>query len=174
MQLIKCTGKLRKEMGVADGDLHLDEIAGDGLGPWHANLLYISGRKCVLCANDKTLIHFIVPDVRRAEVRQFQAMFLQGLETLLLLLGVADAQRASILPEYADVHIGKSNSRSVLGSMNDLAFQYEFLIRRAGGLYAADVPGIIYELNQMPMRCKNLQSAIIPRQAFSRYCETAG
>ena len=48
MQLIHCTGKLQQEMGLKKADLC--EVAPKFyyLGSWHADLLYIDRRKCVL------------------------------------------------------------------------------------------------------------------------------
>jgi len=46
MQLIHCTGKLRKEMGLKKADLCEVVPIFSYLGPWHANLMYIDRRKC--------------------------------------------------------------------------------------------------------------------------------
>ena len=70
MQIIRCTAKLQKEMGLKKNDL-IDSIEGaTTLGGWHANLLHIDRRKCVLFANDRTLSNFIVPDLKREHIRQ--------------------------------------------------------------------------------------------------------
>ena len=45
----------------------------------------------------------------------------------------------------------KTNSKSVLGSMNDLAFHYKFYILEEGGTHSHTVPSIIRKLNQIPM-----------------------
>ena len=57
-----------------------------------------------------------------------------------------------ILAEYSEVKFGKSNNRSVLGSLNDLAFNYESSIFESGGPHTSEVPAIIARLNRMPMR----------------------
>ena len=75
MQLIRCTAKLLKEMGLKKSDLIGDAPRFSFLGQWHANLIHINRKKCVLFANDKTLINFIVPDVSRAEIRELDVMF---------------------------------------------------------------------------------------------------
>ena len=69
MQLIRCTGKLQKEMGLKKTDLLEAEPHFSYLGSWHANLIHIDRRKCVLFVNDKTLFNFIAPDVYRTEIR---------------------------------------------------------------------------------------------------------
>ena len=48
MQLIRYTKKLQKEMGLKQPDLCEEEPRFSYLGPWHANLIHIDRRKCVL------------------------------------------------------------------------------------------------------------------------------
>jgi hypothetical protein len=47
------------------------------------------------------------------------------------------------------IHIDRR--KSVLGSMNDLAFHYKYSIMEAGGVHSYAVPEIIHRLNRMPM-----------------------
>lgn len=75
MRLIRCTAKLRKEMGLRSRVVENDTLPSDGLGHWHANLIYINRRKTVLFANDKTLFNFIAPDVKRTEIRELDKLF---------------------------------------------------------------------------------------------------
>ena len=65
--------------------------------------------------------------------------------------GVAEADRARILSEYDELGYANTNSKSVLGSMNDLAFHYKYSIQEAGGVHSPAVPEIIRRLNRMPM-----------------------
>jgi len=65
--------------------------------------------------------------------------------------GIPEADRTRILAEYDEVGFANTNSKSVFGSMNDLAFHYKYSILEAGGVHSPDVPGIIRRLNRMPM-----------------------
>ncbi len=76
MQLIKCTKKLQKEMGLKKNDISENEPKESCLGSWHANLIYIDGKKCVLFANDKTLFNFIVPNIPRVQIKELSKVFL--------------------------------------------------------------------------------------------------
>ena len=63
---------------------------------------------------------------------------------------------AEPLVEYAvrnhqNVVIAKTTNRTVLGSMNDLAFQIKCLIETMGGLARADLSEVNRELNRIPM-----------------------
>ena len=151
MQLINCTGKLQKEMGLKKADLCETIPRFSYLGSWHANLLYINGRKCILFVNDKTLFNFIAADVSRAQIKDLGRLFKGMLQCVLSDEGFDEPLKEKILFEYDELGFAKTNSRSVLGSMNDLAFHYKILIQDAGGVHSYAVPAIIRQLNRMPL-----------------------
>ena len=151
MQLIRCTKKLQKEIGLKPSDLCTQEPRFSYLGPWHANLIHIDRRKCLLFVNDRTLLNFIVPDVSRATIRELDKLFTGYLSCILADEGFSDADQARILSEYDEVYFANTSSKSVLGSMNDLAFHYKYSIQEAGGVHSPALPGFIRQLNRMPM-----------------------
>lgn len=55
------------------------------------------------------------------------------------------------MSECESILYGNTNSKSVLGSMNDLAFHYKHHIQSEGGAHSYAVPSIIGKLNRMPM-----------------------
>ncbi len=152
MQLIRCTKNLQKEMGLKPSDLCAGEPRFSYLGPWHANLIHIDRRKCVLFVNDKTLFNFIAPDVSRPVIRGLDRLFMSYLSCVLADEGFIEADRARILSEYDEIGFSSTSSKSVLGSMNELAFHYKPNILGAGGVHSPAVPGIIRQVNRMPMR----------------------
>ena len=151
MQLLRCTGRLQKELGLKKSQLTDIEPRFSFLGPWHVNLIHIDRRKCVLFVNDKTLFNFLIPDVSRSEIRKLGDQFRNYLQTVVASEGLSGSARSRIQEEYSDVVYAKSNNRSVLGSMNDLAFHYKYRIQAAGGIHSHLVPSIISQLNHMPM-----------------------
>ena len=151
MQLIRCTKKLQKEMGLKPSDLCADESCFSYLGSWHANLIHIDRRKCVLFVNDKTLFNFVVPGLSRTQIRELDKLFKSYLSCMLADAGFSEADRGRILSEYDEVGFANTNSKSVLGSMNDLAFHYKYSIQEEGGVHSPALPGIIRRLNRMPM-----------------------
>lgn len=170
MQLIRCTKKLQKEVGVKQSELCDDEPRFSYLGPWHANLIHIDRRKCVLFVNDKTLFNFIAPDVSRAQIRELDKLFRNYLLCVLADAGIAEASRVSILSEYDEMGFANTNSKSVLGSMNDLAFHYKYHILEAGGVHSPAVPEIIRRLNRMPMGSLKY---VFPIEALKALYQTA-
>ena len=151
MQLIRCTQKLIKEMGLKKAELSTIEPKFSYLGSWHANLLHIDGKKCVLFVNDKTLFNFIAPNVKRQEIKNLSSMFKEHLIYALSSESVSDKTKEQIIKEYNEINYSKTNSKKVLGSMNDLAFHYKHHILSEGGILNALVPNIINQLNHMPM-----------------------
>ena len=139
MQLIRCTKKLQKEIGLKQSDLCAEETRLSYLGPWHANLIQLNRCNCVLFVNDKTLFNFIVPDLSRAQIRELDKLFKDYLSCVLADAGMAEADRAKILSEYDELGYANTNSKSILGSMNDLAFHYKYSIQEAGGVHSPRV-----------------------------------
>jgi len=151
MQLIRCTAKLQKEMGLKKSDLVETEPPFSYLGSWHANLIHIDGRKCILFANDKTLFNFIVPDVARADIKKLDVLFRQYLRCVLIEEDIDTTNIERIMNEYDEIAYAKTDSKSVLGSINDLAFNYKYHIQAEGGVLGCSVPGVIRRMNRMPM-----------------------
>lgn len=155
MQLIRCTQKLIKEMGLKKSELSVTEPKFSYLGSWHANLLHIDGKKCVLFVNDKTLFNFIVPNVKRHEIKNLSSIFKEHLIYALSSEDVTTKTKEEIIKEYNEINYSKTNSKKVLGSMNDLAFHYKHHILSDGGIFSALVPNIVSKLNHMPMGMLN-------------------
>jgi hypothetical protein len=151
MPIIRCTKKLQREMGLRPADLSMAEPASSPLSSWHANLIFIGRRKCVIFVNDRTLFNFIAPDVRRAEIRNLSEIFLSYLPCVLNEERLPKRVVDQIVAESSDMTYGNTNNKSVLGSVNDLVFHYEYHILSAGGVHSAEVPSIIKALNHMPM-----------------------
>ena len=97
------------------------------------------------------MFNFITPDVSRAQIRELEKLFKGYLSCVLADESFTEADRARILSEYDEVGYANTNSKSVLGSMNDLAFHYKYSILEAGGVHSYAVPEIIRRLNRMPM-----------------------
>ncbi|MCH8069036.1 MAG: hypothetical protein IID16_07215 [Candidatus Marinimicrobia bacterium] len=151
MQLIRCTKKLQKEMGLKKSDISENEPRESYLGSWHANLIYIDGKKCILFVNDKTLFNFIVPHISREQIRELSSIFKVNLKCVLDTEDIPERTKTKIMSEYESIQYANTNSKSVLGSMNDLAFHYKYHIQSEGGVHSYAVPSIIKKLNHMPM-----------------------
>jgi len=160
MQLIRCTKKLQKEIGLKPNDLVEEDAETGRLGSWHANLLLIDRRKCVLFVNDKTLFNFIIPGVKKAELVKLDDHFKSYLQCILADEGFNKTICDQIQQEYDTIGFASTNNKSVMGSMNDLAFNYTVAIQQDGGVNRCILPQIIYQLNRMPMKAIGYGDAI--------------
>ena len=157
MQLIRCTQKLFKELKVKP----TEELPKFGyIGVWHANLLRIERRKCVLFTNDQTLYSFFVPGLKKSEFVHFDEVFRQNLFKCLLNERFSQAQIEKVLDEYREVKFAKTKNRSVLGSMNDLAFQIKYRVENSGGLNYLEPIALNQALNRIPFKAIDYQYSI--------------
>ena len=157
-------------MGLKKIDISEYEPSESYLGSWHANLIYIDGKKCLLFVNDRTLINFIVPDISREQIRGLSNIFKATLECVLSTEGVPEKAKTKIMSEYESIQYANTNSKSVLGSMNDLSFHYKHHIQSEGGVHSYAVPSIIKKLNRMPMGALEY---VFPIKALKAVYETA-
>ena len=150
MQYIRCTQKLLNELKVKlPNEL---KVKFGFIGGWHSNLLHVERRKCVLFTNDKTLFSFFVPGLKKPEFNHFDELFRQYLFKSLLNEGFSQPQIERVLGEYQTIFFGKTNNRSVLGSMTDLSFKLEYHIKASGGLSYLDLMALNKQINRIPMK----------------------
>ena len=98
------------------------------LGDWYANLLFRPGGQVVLYVSERSLLPVLVA---ASPASTLVTRFQEGTSEVLLRLGVPASAVAAELREMADVHIGRTASRQVLGSMTDFAYLIE-AFRTAG------------------------------------------
>ena len=148
MAILRCTKKLLSELKLkpSDGTQDANEF-----GCWHANLLRIDRRKCVLFTHDKTLYTFFVPGLTKPHFQNFHEVFRQNLFKSLITENLSQNHIEIILDDIREIEISKTNNRSVLGSMNDLTFQLKHHIADEGGLLSADIVKLNHDLNRIPM-----------------------
>lgn len=130
------------------------------IGDWHANLLRVERRKCVLFTNSDTLYSIFVFGLKRADFDHLDAIFRQSLFRRLRIEGFSQIQTEKALEEYRTIHFAKTNNRSVLGSRNDLAFHMEAHIKSSGGIDNLGRDAINDALNRIPMGAINYQYGI--------------
>lgn len=129
MVTLRCTRKLLARLGAkpAIGDAPPTSRLGD----WHANLLYPSGGQVILFVNDRTLLPVVIPaSPGKTTVPRFR----EALSMVLARLGVEAAAIDQEMEAMAEVQLATTQSRVVLGSMNDFAFLLGARREWAGGL----------------------------------------
>jgi hypothetical protein len=103
---------------------------------WYSNLLWLDARKCLLVAHAGTLFSVFVPDIRKSDltsigpsVVRFIHEELEAESFSLGHLGALDSR---------SIALAKTESRTVLGYMNEMARFCEYAVGDAGGLARCD------------------------------------
>src|SRR5262245_40050379 len=103
MPLLRCTRKLLAELETRIAS-EAEPAPGARLGDWYAHLLRIDRKKCVIFASERTLLTFLAVGLDRDAIRDYAALFQEGLRRVL--------ESEGFTPGEVD---------RVLGSLNDLA-----------------------------------------------------
>lgn len=144
--IIRCTQKLIKELRIRPADVG----ALNPLASWHANLLLIERRKCVLFTHDQSLFSFVVIGLKRPDFEQMDHVFGQAMFRTLRLFDFEQRHIEQLLDWSQQNSYTKTNNRSVLGSMNDMAFMVQHHIAYEDGLANVDLDELILRINQTP------------------------
>lgn len=147
--IIRCTKKMRGELRL-DGEVLLSsEPAPARLDEWFCDLLRIDRQKYVLCTHARTLFSIVLPQLRRADMPHLATMLAGTVSGAMEGIGFSPAAIESVV-SLQEVRYGLTNSRSVLGSMNDIGFQYKVDVALNGD--AGRLRGIIgTEFNRNPL-----------------------
>ena len=152
MVQIRCTKKMIDELNLPLSGIA--EIRSDGsfLGAWYANAVRFGRHKAVVVVNERTLFSFVVPGGFKNDPAAFTKAFLDGLARVLRSAQVSLSGIETLLAEHRTMEFTVTESRKVLGNMNDLVSMYDYEIEAAGGLTSEDLAFIIFKVNETPQR----------------------
>ncbi len=145
--VLRCTAKLLKELRVNPVEpptgLPIER-------EWHANLLRIDRKKCIMFTHTLSLYTIALLGTRRATYDRLDQEFLKALSSQMQLDGIPEHQLV-LPPEAPTLLFAKTNNRAVLGSMNDLAYHLDLTAEHEGGLSNLAPREVTRRLNYMPM-----------------------
>jgi hypothetical protein len=131
--ILRCTTKTLTLLGARPKDVETVQASDQD---WYANLLWLEGRKCVLLAHAGTLFSVFVPDVRKADLVSIGASVVSYIHKELEAenlppdsFGVLDSR---------SVTLARTESRTVLGYMNEMVRFCTYAVDDAGGLARCD------------------------------------
>ena len=143
MVVLRCTRRLLRRLhvvAVSNGRLR----SSSALGDWYATPFAVGHLRAILCVSEKSRLPVFVKS-------QSLAGLLPGLReavvTVLRELGVAASALQREQQHLADVAIGSTVNRSVLGSMNDFGFLARYRIK---GTSATDLVALAVALAETP------------------------
>jgi len=135
MFTLRCTKTLLYKMGATPIlDMRKPTTV---LGDWYANVIPTCRGEIVICTNERTLLTVILPLI---DGQHPLSMFTLRVYNLLRLIGVSERRAEAEMTEMESVEIGKTQSRRVLGSMNEIALTLQIMAEDApsGALKASE------------------------------------
>ena len=113
--MIRCTQKMLKRVGPPDRNLPASTTR---LGDWSANLVGVGHQRFVLLVAERTRLPILL---LARELKSIRLPRVDALVHVLLSLNVAALSVRRELAEMRDGAFATTNSRSVLGTMNDFS-----------------------------------------------------
>lgn len=99
-----------------------------GLSDWHANLLIIQRRNCVILVHDATRFPLFIKGLLKADFANFDRLFADALMNTLLKLGAKQSQLDTAAALLAPCRFDTNCDRSVQGTMNQMAGDFEHML----------------------------------------------
>lgn len=152
MLRLRCTQKVLNELGGAPAPEDLPAGGAPLLGDWYVNLFTVDRRKTFLFMNEKTLLSFVIYGIKKSNVQQMPSAFVRGLIQLLELERFPEPAVRCALAGSELIVLARTDSRRLLGNLNDLVAAYRHAILWEGGLAACNLGGIIADINRTPQR----------------------
>ena len=149
MIVFRGTQKLLKEVRLRKEEL---DDPGEGfMGSWFVNVFRLERRKSVLISNDRTLYSVLLYGLQRADFDDLGSRFVAGLASNLKRDGFDTGLIASICMTCHPIKWAVTNSRSVLGSMNDMISISKRMVALRRQNIERDVAYLNCDLNRTPM-----------------------
>jgi hypothetical protein len=147
MITLRCTQKLQRFLGIVPANIL--ELTTATLGDWYANLVPTFSGDLIVFVNEKSLLTVAIPIW---ESSNLVPLFRLRVANLLGMLGINYEEIENEISHFNQVQFGKTVSRRILGSMNDIAWQYQALAEEAEN--KTDLSLSKVELNLCRMPCK--------------------
>ncbi|WP_082235874.1 DUF6933 domain-containing protein [Halobacillus massiliensis] len=95
------------------------------INKWHANLITLNRRKCLIFMNDETGITLSLFGLRKQQFENLESVFKGSLKQLLQLLKIEEHIIKEMLDSTEQIVFTKTDNRSVLGMMKEVKWFLE-------------------------------------------------
>jgi len=150
MITLRCTQKLQKFLGIVPANTL--ELSTATLGDWYANLVSTVSGDLIVFVNEKSLLTVAMPIW---ESNNLVPLFRLRVTNLLGMIGINSGEIRNEISHFDQVQFGKTVSRKILGSMNDIAWQYQTMAEEAENKTDLSLSKAELNLSQMP--CKPIE-----------------
>lgn len=143
MIVVRCTRKLLQLLDGAPADCVPDTSA--ALGNWYANVVPTVAGELIVLANERTLLSVAIP-AQMAD-RLF-VEFPARVYNLLRMIGVPTDIALRECAELETVLLARTESRSLLGSLNEIALHYQLVAERDSGRRTLSLSAVEKQLSR--------------------------
>nr|WP_189387894.1 hypothetical protein [Bacterioplanes sanyensis] len=137
------------------------------LGSWHANLLTIQRRNCLLFVHDQTRLSVFIPALTKPDFAKITWFFGDALMNTLLKCGATPEQLDTAAAWLQPLAFVGGTDRSVLGTLNQLGQDIDHMLY-VDSRSVAEMAGyaLSASLAERPCHVKGQQDDVWPRDAF--------
>ncbi len=121
MITLRCTRKLQKYLGVSF--VENPDSPKAKLGDWYTNFIPTLSGDIIIFVSEKTLLMVAIPVW---EADKLLPMFGFRVVNLLKMIGVAQEVIDKEIKHYSEIQFAKTASRSILGTMNEIAYHLQY------------------------------------------------
>jgi len=122
-----------------------------GLNNWYVDLMNLERKTYFLFTHSQTLFSFFLYAGTKTEILNLENLFREKLQEMIIReIGTSEKLTQALIPNNTNYQFMKTNSRQVLGSMNDFKFQIKVLIDHHGSLSQTHNT-IHHSINTIPM-----------------------
>ena len=133
MSSLRCTAKLLKKLKIEKPSE--PPVPTNALGDWFANIIYTRQGHFVILISERSLLP-IFTTARNLD--ELVPRFLKSLSEVLEALGVSPTRIDREIAEMRPIYYARTNSRSVIGSMNDYVQNFRYMLDLRPGLTLFD------------------------------------
>lgn len=142
---MRCTARLQRDLPQGMGEGENAELTTTKLGDWFANRFNFGAQRYVMCTSEHSLLTLLVP---ARDLGKLPERLVAALHEMMADLVVPRSACEAEFKAMERFQIARTNNRSILGTMNDMAVQAEaeFYAGHLGG----DLRGINRRLADVP------------------------
>lgn len=89
------------------------------LGDWYANILFVRPQQLVLCVSERTLLPVVLP---AREIDTLTNRLPEAAAAMMSAVGISPASIKTEVEAMRVCHVGRTASKRVLGSLNEMVF----------------------------------------------------
>jgi hypothetical protein len=170
MVTLRCTRKLLNFLGIVPDQT--PQPPSGSLGDWYANLVPTAAGALIIFVNERSLLTVAVPEW---EAENLIPWFRLRVANLLGTIGISAESVSREVKHLDHVQFARTASRRILGSLNDLAWNYQWLAEDAEGEEGLSLSHAELHLSQMPQRPLGYKTAVdVAKELLEEAVNSAG